>query len=206
MAARTAYSRYQTASSRSFCGSCGTTCGIISEPEDWSSWQTQCRCGQAYRPMLSSYRTNACRCVSAMRRIDHDPNKKCALVPQKLRGRCPTSTVDRAALQFCDGTIKRPLCGAPVGPLGWSPVKYHNTDVGFLCPLPAPSSCPLEEDKGPDHDVLAASRIGGRRRVGTGSMERPARNGAVGHRVIAFEHRDLGRLLLGNQYHSWSGR
>src|SRR6202047_2841329 len=55
----------------------------------------------------------------------------------------------------------------------------------------------LEEDEGPDHDVLAASGVGGRGRVDTGSMERPARNGTVGHRVIAFEHRDLGRLLLG---------
>src|SRR5262249_42957538 len=65
-------------------------------------------------------------------------------------------------------------------------VKYHDTDVGFLCPLPLPVL--LEEDKGRDHDVLAASRIGGRGRVDTGSVERPARNGAVGHRVIAFEH------------------
>src|SRR5271156_6235237 len=54
----------------------------------------------------------------------------------------------------------------------------------------------LEEDKGPDHDVLAASGVGGRGRVDTGGMERPARDGAVGHRVVAFEHRDLGRLLL----------
>ena len=60
-----------------------------------------------------------------------------------------------------------------------------------------PSPVFLKEDKGPDHDVLAASRVGGRGRVGTGRMERPARDGAVGHRVIAFEHRDLGRLLLG---------
>src|SRR5689334_21857551 len=67
--------------------------------------------------------------------------------------------------------------------------------VRFLCPLLPPVF--LEEDKGPDHDVLPASRIGGRGRVGTGGMERPARNGTVGHRVIAFEHRDLGRLLLG---------
>jgi hypothetical protein len=59
------------------------------------------------------------------------------------------------------------------------------------------SSCPLEEDKGPDDDVLAASRIGGRGRVDAGSVERPARDGAVGHRVVAFEHRDLGRLLPG---------
>src|SRR6266481_1380768 len=55
----------------------------------------------------------------------------------------------------------------------------------------------LEEDKGPHHDVLAASGVGGRGRVCTSSMERPARDGAVGHRVVAFEHRDLGRLLLG---------
>src|ERR1700728_1681060 len=61
-----------------------------------------------------------------------------------------------------------------------------------------PISCRcLEEDKGPDHDVLAASGVGGRGWVDTGSMERPARDGAVDHRVIAFEHRDLGGLLLG---------
>src|SRR6516225_2873874 len=64
-------------------------------------------------------------------------------------------------------------------------------------PLPAPLPVFLEEDKGPDDDVLPASRIPGRGRVDTGCVERPARNRAVGHRVIAFEHRDLGRLLLG---------
>ena len=36
-------------------------------------------------------------------------------------------------------------------------LKYHDTDVGFLCPLPLPVF--LEEDKGPDHDALAASGI-----------------------------------------------
>src|SRR6266550_9015063 len=55
----------------------------------------------------------------------------------------------------------------------------------------------LEEHKGPDHDVLAASGVGGRGRVDTSSMERPARDGAVGHRVVAFQHRDLGGLLPG---------
>jgi hypothetical protein len=34
----------------------------------------------------------------------------------------------------------------------------------------------LEEDKGPDHDVFAASGVGGRGRVDTGGMERPARD------------------------------
>src|SRR5215471_4796336 len=62
-------------------------------------------------------------------------------------------------------------------------------------PLPLPFL--LKEDEGPDHDVLAASGVAGRGRVDTGGMERPARNRTVGHRVIAFEHRDLGRLLLG---------
>src|SRR5437899_6593328 len=66
-------------------------------------------------------------------------------------------------------------------PSGHAVVKYHDTDVGFLCPLPLPLF--LEEDKGPDHDVLAASGVGGRGRVDAGGMERPARNGAVGHRV-----------------------
>ncbi len=69
--------------------------------------------------------------------------------------------------------------------IGHPVVKYHDTS---RLPLPAAFSVFLEEDKGPDHDVFPASRIGGRGRVGTGRMERPARNGAVGHRVIAFEH------------------
>src|SRR5215469_4324508 len=60
----------------------------------------------------------------------------------------------------------------------------------------AASSVLLEEDKGPDHDVFAAWSGEGHVRVDTGGMERPARNGAVGHRVIAFEHRDFGALLL----------
>ena len=64
----------------------------------------------------------------------------------------------------------------------------------------------LKKDKGPDHNILAAPGVGRRGRVDAGGMERPARDGAVGHRVVAFEHRDLGRLLPGNQYHSWSGR
>jgi hypothetical protein len=43
----------------------------------------------------------------------------------------------------------------------WYPiVKFHDTDVGYLCPLPLPVF--LEEDKGPDHDVLAASGVGAR--------------------------------------------
>jgi hypothetical protein len=63
---------------------------------------------------------------------------------------------------------------------------HCHPDVGFLCPLPLPVF--LEEDKGPDHDVLTASGVGGRGRVDTGSMKRPARDGAVGRRVIALEH------------------
>jgi hypothetical protein len=54
-------------------------------------------------------------------------------------------------------------CGHPL-------VTYHDTDVGFLC-LP-PLHVFLKEDKGPDHHVLAASRIGGHGRVDTGRMER----------------------------------
>src|SRR5262249_39068283 len=72
---------------------------------------------------------------------------------------------------------------------------HCHPDGGFLCPLPFPVF--LEEDKGPDHDVLAASGVGGRGRVDTGSMERPARDGAVGRGVIALEHGDLVRPLLG---------
>src|SRR5215472_14781582 len=42
----------------------------------------------------------------------------------------------------------------------------------------------LKEDKGPDHDVLAAGSREGHVRVDAGGMERPARNRAVGQRVI----------------------
>jgi len=91
-------------------------------------------------------------------------------------------------------TFTEALCWRLGALIGHAVVKHHDTDVGLPCPLLLPVL--LEEVKGSDDDVLAASRIGGRGRVGTGSMERPARNGAVGHRVIAFEHRDLGRLLL----------
>src|ERR1019366_2676665 len=55
----------------------------------------------------------------------------------------------------------------------------------------------LEEDKGSDHDVLAARSVVGRGWVDAGSVERPARDGTVGDRVVALEHRDLGGLLLG---------
>src|SRR5438067_3386128 len=98
--------------------------------------------------------------------------------PLKRRGRSPASWSRQV-----------------VGLGGQSITEQRNDiDVGSLCRLPF--SFFLEEDEGPDHDVFPASRISGRGRVGTGSMERPARNGTVGHRVIAFEHRDLGRLLL----------
>ena len=43
----------------------------------------------------------------------------------------------------------------------WSPDRQVSRHRCRL-PLPAASSFFLEEDKGPDHDVLAASRIGGR--------------------------------------------
>jgi hypothetical protein len=52
------------------------------------------------------------------------------------------------------------------------------------------------QDKRPYDDVLAAPGVGGRGRVYTSSMERPARDGAIGHRVVAFEHRDLSRRAL----------
>src|SRR2546425_12160482 len=38
----------------------------------------------------------------------------------------------------------------------------------------------LEEDKGADHDILAAGSVGGRGGVDAGSVERPARDRAVG--------------------------
>mgnify|MGYP001084186854 CR=1 FL=1 len=55
----------------------------------------------------------------------------------------------------------------------------------------------LKEDIGPDHDVLAARGVVGRGWVDAGGVERPARDRAVGDRVVAFEHRDFGRRLLG---------
>src|SRR5215475_11314361 len=75
--------------------------------------------------------------------------------------------------------------------------------IGLMINRPTVKSQPglsdyfaLEEDKRPHDDVLAAWRIGRRRRIDGGSVERPARDGTVGDRVIALEHRDLGRLLL----------
>ena len=55
----------------------------------------------------------------------------------------------------------------------------------------------LEEDKGSDHDVLAAWSVVGRGWVDAASVERPAREGTIGDRVVALEHRDLSGLLLG---------
>ena len=93
--------------------------------------------------------------------------------PPEKRGR----RVDRPAEQLEPRMPERRLeAELPCGKL----------ELGSLCPRPLPVF--LEEDKGPDHDVLAASGVGGRGRVDTGSMERPARDGAVGHRVIALEH------------------
>ena len=55
----------------------------------------------------------------------------------------------------------------------------------------------LEEDVGSDHDVLAAGSVVGRGWVDAGGVERPARDGAVGGRVVTLEHRDLSGRLLG---------
>src|SRR5215813_1175592 len=55
----------------------------------------------------------------------------------------------------------------------------------------------LEEDKGADHDVLAAGSVVRRGGVDARSVERPARDRPVSDRVVALEHRDLGGLLLG---------
>src|SRR5271170_5120640 len=66
-------------------------------------------------------------------------------------------------------------------------------------PPPAVSVVFLEEEKGSDHDVLAARSVGGRGWVGAGTVERPARDGTVGDGVVALEHRDLGGLLLGKR-------
>src|SRR6478672_13365366 len=55
----------------------------------------------------------------------------------------------------------------------------------------------LEKDESADHAVPAVAGVGGRGRVDARGMERPARDGAVGHGVIAFQHRDLVHLLLG---------
>src|SRR5262249_58155894 len=55
----------------------------------------------------------------------------------------------------------------------------------------------LEEDKGADHDVLAAGSVVRRGGVDARSVERPARDRPVSDRVVALEQRDLGGLLLG---------
>ena len=47
-------------------------------------------------------------------------------------------------------------------------LAWGQLELDSLCPRPLPVL--LEEDKGPDHDVLAASGVGGRGRVDTGSM------------------------------------
>jgi hypothetical protein len=70
--------------------------------------------------------------------------------------------------------------------------NHYDTDVGFR---PLPLAVFLEEDKGADQDVLARRGLAGAVGSTQARMERPARNGAVGHRFIAFEHRYLGRLL-----------
>src|SRR5215475_245774 len=62
--------------------------------------------------------------------------------------------------------------------------------------LPASLPFPLEKDKRSDHDILSASRVGGSGRVNTSGMEGPARHRPVGHRIVAFQHRDLVALLL----------
>src|SRR6516164_10603244 len=59
-----------------------------------------------------------------------------------------------------------------------------------------PSHKLLEEDKGPDHQVLATGSVVGRSRIDTGSVERPPRDRTVSDRVVALEHRNLGWLLL----------
>src|SRR5262249_10172032 len=73
------------------------------------------------------------------------------------------------------------------------------SDMGALRfrPLPLRQRDCLEEDKGANHHILAARRVDRRGGVKAGSMERPARDRTVGDRVVALEHRDLGRLLLG---------
>src|SRR5580658_2956991 len=71
---------------------------------------------------------------------------------------------------------------------------YPDTDAGVLC-LP-PLLVSLEEDERPDHDVPAVPRLGGRGRIDARGMERPARNGTVGLRVITLQHRDLGGRLV----------
>src|SRR5262249_53536155 len=70
--------------------------------------------------MLSSYRIDACRCVSVMGRIRHDQHKEICVSPTKMAGAGLTNTVDPAALKFCGGTNKPPLFQDPLGPLGVS--------------------------------------------------------------------------------------
>src|SRR6266436_2094652 len=75
-------------------------------------------------------------------------------------------------------------------------VEHGYFEDGSSLPLPLRLLVFLEEDKGSDHDVLAAGSVVGRGWVDAGSVERPARDGTIGDRIVALEHRDLGGLLL----------
>lgn len=54
----------------------------------------------------------------------------------------------------------------------------------------------LEENVGPNNDVLAARRIFSCGGIDAGGVERPPRDGSVGDGVVALQHRDLIALLL----------
>ena len=84
--------------------------------------------------------------------------------------------------------------------------RYENRmAISRRVPLTPPLGV-LEEDVGSDHDVLATGSVIGDGWVDAGSVERPARDGAVGDRVVTLEHRDLGGALseettLGHEIH-----
>src|SRR5882724_9541470 len=78
----------------------------------------------------------------------HAVYARAAALPQD---RSPVRCISRHLATLAPGSLSMtPLCGRPI-------VKSHDSDDGSLCPLPLPLPVFLEEDKGSDHDVPAAS-------------------------------------------------
>src|SRR5580704_14545571 len=98
---------------------------------------------------------------------------------------------DRSSLALRPQAARSQLARSPCGVFQFRFGSSRSPSV-----LPETLSVSLKEDEGADDQVLAAGRICGRRGIGARTVERPARDRTVGDRVIALEHRNLGRLLL----------